>query len=101
MPQVRHLEHIGLAFEHLTLARKQPSQDARRRGWRCLVAVAMAAMGRRSRDIEAVVVVGGSEGRMRVEVELEWDSLSRRRVLIGDIADCARSTRGMKLQQEG
>lgn len=32
MPQVRHLEQIGLAFEHFTLARKQPSQDARRRG---------------------------------------------------------------------
>lgn len=34
MPQARHLEQIGLALEHLTLARKQPSQDARRRGWR-------------------------------------------------------------------
>lgn len=32
---------MGLALEHLTLARKQPSQDARRRGWRGLVEVAM------------------------------------------------------------
>jgi len=34
MPQERHLEHMGRALEHLTLARKHPSQDARRRGWR-------------------------------------------------------------------
>lgn len=82
MPQVRHLEHIGLALEHLTLARKQPSQDARRRGWRCLEAVAMAVMGRRSRDIESVAVVGAGEGGMKVEVELKWDALSRNRALM-------------------
>ncbi len=34
IPQARQREQIGLAFEHLTFARKQPSQDARRRGWR-------------------------------------------------------------------
>lgn len=65
MPQVRHLEHIGLALEHLTLARKQPSQDARRRGWRCLEAVAMVVMDRRSRDVESAAVVDEVEGGMR------------------------------------
>lgn len=35
-PQAKHLEHKGLALEHLTLAKKQPSQDARRRGGRVL-----------------------------------------------------------------
>jgi hypothetical protein len=34
MPQARHREHIGRALEHLTFARKQPSQDARSRCWR-------------------------------------------------------------------
>ena len=34
IPQARHREQIGLALEHLTFARKQPSQDARSRGWR-------------------------------------------------------------------
>ena len=37
IPQVRHREHNGLALEHLTFARKQPSQEARRRGWRGFV----------------------------------------------------------------
>ena len=82
MPQVRHLEHIGLALEHLTLARKQPSQDARRRGWRCLEAVAMAVIGRRSGDIESVAVAGAGEGGIKVELELEWDALSRNRTLM-------------------
>lgn len=31
-PTVRQREHMGRALEHLTLARKQPSQDARSRG---------------------------------------------------------------------
>ncbi len=34
IPQARHREHIGRALEHLTLARKQPSQEARSRCWR-------------------------------------------------------------------
>jgi hypothetical protein len=42
MPQARHLEQIGRAFEHFTLARKHPSQDARSRGWRIFVVLAMA-----------------------------------------------------------
>lgn len=42
MPQVRHREQMGLDLEHLTLARKQPSQDARIRGWRGLVELGMA-----------------------------------------------------------
>jgi hypothetical protein len=34
MPQARQREQHGRAFEHLTFARKQPSHDARSRGWR-------------------------------------------------------------------
>lgn len=36
MPQARQREQMGLALEHLTLARKQPSHDALSRGWRGL-----------------------------------------------------------------
>lgn len=34
MPQARQREQIGLALEHLTLARKHPSHDALSRGCR-------------------------------------------------------------------
>jgi hypothetical protein len=37
IPQVRHLEQTGLALEHLTFAKKHPSQDARSRGCRGLL----------------------------------------------------------------
>ena len=36
MPQVRHRVQAGFALEHLTFARKQPSQDSRKRGRRGL-----------------------------------------------------------------
>lgn len=42
----------------------------------------MAVMGRRSRDIESVAVVGDDEGAVKIEVELEWDALSRTRALM-------------------
>lgn len=41
MPHARHREQMGLALEHLTLARKHPSHEARRRGWRALAGEAM------------------------------------------------------------
>jgi hypothetical protein len=44
IPQVKHREQTGLALEHLTLAKKQPSQDARRRGCRGLLEEDMAAL---------------------------------------------------------
>lgn len=44
MPQARQREHIGLAFEHLTLAKKQPSHEARSRGWRVLPEEAIKVM---------------------------------------------------------
>lgn len=44
MPQARQREHIGLAFEHLTLAKKQPSHDARSRGWRIFPEEAIKVM---------------------------------------------------------
>lgn len=102
MPQVRHLEHIGLALEHLTLARKQPSQDARRRGWRCLEAVAMAVIGCRSRDVETVAVVDEGEGGMKVEVELEWDGRSEKTGLDEEILLLAPACLGgLKKQKVG
>ena len=44
IPQVRQREQIGLALEHLTLARKHPSHDARRRGCRGFEVLAILAL---------------------------------------------------------
>lgn len=44
IPQARQREHIGRALEHLTLARKHPSHEARRRGWRALVEEAIVVL---------------------------------------------------------
>lgn len=44
-PTVRQREQTGRALEHLTLAMKQPSQEARRRGWRGGMAVVVARGG--------------------------------------------------------
>lgn len=41
MPQAKQREHIGRALEHLTLAKKHPSHEARSRGWRAFVEEAM------------------------------------------------------------
>ena len=44
-PTARQREQTGRALEHLTLARKQPSQEARRRGWRGGTVVVAAREG--------------------------------------------------------
>lgn len=60
---------MGLALEHLTLARKHPSQDARRRGWRGLVEVAMPTSNFRIRRWSA---------RLMAEVRCEMMEKVRR-----------------------